>query len=147
MVAVKVPASTATAAIATLIEAAAVLARFVGLVVAFIQRSDFAGLPFLIPVIALPLTAFLLTAFLLKRGTRWAVILVTLLSLWTATDLFYYHDLLAWFLLVVSAVAIVACWLPSARRFAREATSLRNSSPVDVGPGVGGGRTRSQGRG
>jgi hypothetical protein len=50
----------------------------------------------------------------------------------------YYQDLLAWFLLVVSAVAIVACWLPSARRFAREATSLRNSSPVEVGSGIDG---------
>jgi len=142
MVGAGVPAATATAAIATLIEAAAVLARFVGLVVAFIQRSNFAGLPFLIPVIALPLAAFLLTAFLLKRGTRWAVILVTLLSLWTATDLFYYHDLLAWFLLVVSAVAIVACWLPSSRRFAREATSLRKSSPVEVESATEGGLTR-----
>jgi len=142
MVGVKVPAATATAVIGTLIEAAAVLARFVGLIVAFIQRSNFAGLPFLIPVIALPLAAFLLTAFLLKRGTRWAVILVTLLSVWTATDLFYYHDLLAWFLLVVSAVAIVACWLPSARRFAREATSLRNSSTVEAEPATEGGPAR-----
>ncbi|MFC5501304.1 hypothetical protein ACFPJ4_03505 [Lysinimonas soli] len=129
MAGVKVPAATATAAIATLVEGTEYLVRFIGLVVAFSASGRQAALPFLIPVVAIPLAMFVLTAFLLRRGTRWATIPVTILSLWTGTNVFfYYHDALAWFALVVSTVAIVACWLPSARQFAREATFRRSSS-------------------
>lgn len=143
MAGVRVPASTAVAAIATLVEGAEYLVRFIGLVVAFVQGSHVAALPALIPVVVIPLAMFLVTAFLLKRGTRWVPIAVTLLSLWTGSEVFfYYQDLLAWFILLVSAVAIVACWLPSARRFAREATSLRKSQRPGVESATAGGRTR-----
>jgi hypothetical protein len=133
MARIKVPAATLTAAVAILVEGAEYLARLIGLVVAWVADAHQAALPALIPVVVIPLALFAVTAFLLKRGTRWAPIPVTLLSLWTSTSVFYYQDILAWFALVVAAIAVVACWLPSARRFARDATTLRGTPRVETG--------------
>ena len=65
--------------------------------------------------VSLPLAA----AYLVRRGWKWAPVLVTVLGFWSTSELLSYGDVLAYVSTVISILTIVAIWTPSARSYSR----------------------------
>jgi uncharacterized membrane protein len=98
------------------------------IVVSYVQSAGAAGsgpsgvsvVVFLTVVLAGTSAMPLLAAWGLSRGKRWAPLLVTTFGIWSCALLVSYRDLLTWVSVVVSVIALVAVWMPSARKFGRD---------------------------
>lgn len=84
------------------------------------------AVPFVI-VGALVTGIHLVAVWSLKRGWKWAPVLVALLGIWGASELVSWRDPLAF---ISAAMAIVAVWMPSTRRHGREVRGARADATV-----------------
>lgn len=69
----------------------------------------------------------IIAAWALWTGRRWAPVAVTIAVLWIALLLLNGSSLVSWLSLISGGVAIVAAWLPQARRYGRDLRADQDS--------------------
>jgi hypothetical protein len=122
------PTSTTVAFIAMIATAGLIAINFVqDALIATNQPTAGVRIAFLVIALALSAALPLLGAWGLRGGRRWAPVVVTVVGAWGLALLLTYQDVVSCVSASVGLVAVLAAWLPSARKFAREIRADRKA--------------------